>query len=242
MMLPAISNIATTFQLDPFLGTNQGDLLKRNWDTSTRISKLIKVAFTVLTVILGVGVFLDESKNRIFNALVAMALFYGIGYVIRKIYEFLQMNPIKKKYVKKRHEYSLLVAKKMVEHFGGYFYAFGDGNFILYNQNLCLYVNAEGGEWVGFNAASIKKVELEHVHLGTTTTSTTRSGGVGVAWSSSFGTYTGSSSTVSETTSHYEWRFDIFSSFIDYPNLTVVFPDNKEGEDFAKKAKAILTP
>lgn len=241
LKLPSINAISTTFDLEPFLVTTQGDQLSRMWKTSTRISKTIRYIFLVLAILMGVIIFLDESRSRIFNTLVTVAIILGIGYLIRKVYEMLQLNPIKSKYVKKRYEHSLLVAKQLVEHFGGYYYAFGDGYFFLYNQDMCLYVNAESGEWVGFNSGSIKGVALEHVHLGSTTTSTTRSSGSAIAWSSSFGTYMGSSTTVSETKSHYEWRFDVFTSFMDYPNLTVVFPDNKEGEDFAKKARAILS-
>jgi len=111
----------------------------------------------------------------------------------------------------------------------------------MYNQELCLYVDAENGEWVGYDRGSIKSVELSHVHIGSSTVSQTSTSGVGLAWTSNIGTYHGSSTTHSESTSHYEWRFDIFSGFFDYPNLTMVFPDNGEGEDFAKKAKALLS-
>jgi len=241
MMLPATGALAATFDLVPFLGTREGENISAAWKAGTRISKTIHIIVIVFAIFMFVLTYIDKSQSRMFNALVLGGITYGIGYLIRKVFEMVQLNPVKKKYVRKRYAHSCLLAQEMVEHFGGYFYAFGDGYFFLYNQDLCLYVNTENGEWVGFDTGSIKNARLEHVHIGSTTTSNTKTSGTAIAWTSNFGTYSGSSTTVSETKSHYEWRLDVFSNFMAYPNLTCVFPDNKEGEDFVKKATAILS-
>ncbi len=46
----------------------------------------------------------------------------------------------------------------------------------------------------------------------------------------------------STTTDHYEWRLDVMTNFIEYPKLSLVFPDSQDGEASAKTIYAVLKP
>ncbi len=241
LILPAFSKISKTFNLEAYLDTRKGSQMIATINRRQKIAKIINYATITLAVFFGIVNYFGVNNGKIFQALVSGGLLYGVGILIKYLYTNFMISPVKTNYVNNRSKYAFEMAQTMVEHFGGYFYTFGDGYFFVYNPELCIYVNAENGEWIGYDSASIKSVELSHVHIGSSTVSQTSTSGVGIAWSSNIGTYHGSSTTHSETTSHYEWRFDIFSGFLDYPNVTMVFPDNAEGEDFAKKAKALLS-
>lgn len=239
--LPAYMPISETFNLEPFQESREGKSLIDTISVNEKIAKLINYATIVLTVGIMILSIVGSNKARIFTALVLGAIVYGIGSLVKYLFTSFVISPVKSRYVTKRSQFANEMAQEMLNHFGGYYYAFGTGYFFLYNPDICLYVNAENGDWLGYDKASIKKVKLSHVLLGSSTTSKTSSSGVGIAWASNVGTYQGSSTTHSESTSHYEWRFDILSEFFHYPNLTLVFPDDATGQDFAKKAEALLS-
>ncbi len=239
--LPAFMPLEKTFGVQPFTETKEGKQMISTVATRQNMAKLINIVTIVLAIGFAVINYFGVKNGRILQAVVSGAFLYGIGSLIKYLYTRFMISPVQTNYVNKRRDYAYQLAQNMADHFNGYFYTFGNGYFFFYNQDMCLYIDAENGEWVGYDRDSIKSVELSHVHIGSSTVSQTSSSGVGVAWTSNIATYSGSSTTHSESTSHYEWRFDIFSGFFHYPNLTMVFPDNGTGEDFAKKAKALLS-
>lgn len=238
--LPAFMPMKETFNKNPFIDTSEGSYLINMVSSRERIATLIKYATIVLTVIFAIYNYLSVSSGKILQAVVAAAIMYGIGSLAKYLYTRFMISPIKEKYSKKRAEYAWEIGNEMMNFYGGFLWDFGNGYFFLFNPDLCLYVDTERGEWVGYDKPSIKEVQPNHVHIGSSTVSKTSSSGVGIAWTNSVGSYHGSSTTHSETTSHYEWRLDILTGFVHYANLTLVFPDNHDGEDYVKKVKALL--
>lgn len=241
LTFPSFKKISESFGLQAYEETPEGSAMISTVDQRERIARLINYGTIAIAIGLFVLSLVAANKSKVFAGLFLGAIAYGIGSLARYLFNSFMINPVKNKYVNKRSKYAFEMAQAMVNYFGGYFYAFGDGYYFLFNPDICLYVNADNGDWLGYDKASIKDVNLSHVQTGSTSISKTNTSGIGIAWTNNVGTYHGSSTTVSESTSHYEWRFDILSDFFEYPNLTLVFPDDSEGQDFAKKAKALLS-
>ena len=239
--LPAYMPLEKVFGVEAFAESKKGKNLLETVAAREKIANLINVATIILALGFAILNYFSVNNGRILQAVVSGGLLYGVGSLARYLYTRLMISPVQSSYFKQRSDYANQLGEEMMNHFGGYLYRFGNGYFFLFNQDFCIYVDSEYGEWVGYDHNSINDVNLEHVHIGSSTVSKTSSSGVGVAWTSNVGTYHGSSTTHSESTSHYEWRLDVFTKFINYPKLTLVFPDNRDGEDYAKNAKAILS-
>lgn len=239
--LPAYMPLQETFGVEPFAETKKGKKLLETVKIREKIANLIHIVTIILALGFAVMNYFGVNNGKILQAVVSGGLLYGVGALIKFLYTMFMISPAQTKYVDKRNDYASEFGHTIMHHFGGHLRNFGNGFIFLVNADLCLYVNTEYGEWIGYDKNSIKSVELSHVLIGSSTVSQTSSSGVGIAWTSNIGTYQGSSSTHSKTTSHYEWRFDVFTGFMNYPKLTLVFPDDTEGEDFAKIAKAILS-
>lgn len=239
--LPNWQNLKDTFKITPFQDTKVGKRLLNRWDRNVKIVKWIKIIGIILSSTITVLVIIQNGADEAFNAIVMGLIIYLFFYLIYKIYKKTMVRITQKRYFKKRNAFTFELANAMLDYFhGGNFYVFKNSTCFIYNQNMCIFINANEGSWIGFHKNNITEVELEHVHLGSTTKSNTTTSGSAYAWTNNYASYSGSSTTVSNTTTHYEWRLDIYTDFIDFPHLTIVFPDDNDGETYAKKAKALL--
>lgn len=239
---PNWQNIADTFKINPFQNTKAGRRLLRQWENNVKISKWIKRLGYIIGIVIIVQVIIENGKERYIEAIIAGIIAFFIFYIIHKLYKKTIVRFTEKRYFKKRNLFTQHLLDVMVEYFRGYGYWFSNAHCFVFNKDMCIYINANEGSWIGFHKGNIKDVELEHVMLGSTTISTTHTSGSAYAWTNNYATYSGTSTTVSNTSMHYEWRLDIYTNFDDYPHLTVVFSEGNDGEEYAKKAKALLKP
>lgn len=237
---PNWQNIRETFRITPFRETPEGQSVLQQWGKNVKISKLIKTTGIIAAVIMFLLVKFDKSGNSLFDAIVIGGITFLIFYVVYKIYQKTVVKMTENRYFKKRDDFTWSLADAMRKYFNANSYVFNNAHCFIFNEHMCLYINANEGDFVGYHRNNIKDVELEHKLLGSTTVSTTQTSGSAYAWTNNFATYSGSSTTVSNTTTQYEWRLDIYTNFTDYPNLTIVFPENSDGEQYAKMAKALL--
>ncbi len=237
---PNWQNILDTFKITPFQETVDGKSLLNQWENNIKISKLIKKIGMIAALIVFVLVIIENGTDELFGAVIISGIAFLIFYTVYKIYQKTVVRITQDRYFKKRNAFTFKLADVMREYFTGHSYVFDNAHCFIYNQHMCIYINANEGSWVGYHRNNIKDVELEHKLLGSTTISKTSTSGSAYAWTNNFATYSGSSTTVSNTTTQYEWRLDIYTNYTDYPNLTIVFPENSDGETYAKKAKALL--
>lgn len=242
IVFPNWQNIRDTFKITPFQETEKGEKLINQWDKNVKISQWIKkIGFIIIPVIF-ILVLIENGTDHWFSAIIASGLFFLPIYIVYKIYQKTIVKITQDRYYKGRDAFTVQLADTLLTFFGGSRYIFNNAHCFVFNSDMCIYVNANEGSWVGFHQQNIKDVELERVNLGSTTISNTQSSGSAYAWTNNFATYSGSSTTVSTTTNHFEFRLDIYTFYTDYPHITVVFPDNSDGEQYAKKAKALLKP
>jgi hypothetical protein len=237
---PNWQNILDTFKIIPFQDTTDGKSLLNQWENNIKIAKWIKKIGMIAASIVFMLVLIEDKFVKYFSAIVAGIFIFLIFYTVYKIYQKTVVRITQDRYFKKRNAFTFKLADVMRDYFRGHSYVFDNAHCFIYNQHMCIYINANDGSWVGYHRNNIKDVELEHKLLGSTTISNTSNSGSAFAWTNNFATYSGSSTTVSNTTTQYEWRLDIYTDFTDYPHLTIVFPENSDGETYAKKAKALL--
>ncbi len=235
-----ITNLEQITPLQSFQTSEVGKNATQLWNEREKTSGLI------FKIIIGIGAAIGIiawiSEGSIIEGALSGLLIFGMGYIVYWIYKKFFLNSAIDGYFDKRWNWSIDTAKQVSLWLNSYYYAFYNGYILFYSDKGCAYVNIENGEWIGIDKKDIKRVNLEHVHLGSTTVSESHTTGGATAWSSSYASINTRTSTTHSTTTHYEWRLDIMSGFFNYPNLTVVFADDKEAEDYAKKACALLTP
>ncbi len=237
---PNWENILDTFKITPFQDTTDGKSLLNQWENNVKIAKLIKKIGMIAAVIIFVIIIIENGTDELLGAIIISGISFLIFYTVYKIYQKTVVRITQDRYFKKRNAFTYKLADVMRDFFRGYSYVFDNAHCFIYNQHMCIYINANEGSWIGYHRNNIKDVELEHKLLGSTTISNTSTSGSAFAWTNNFATYSGSSTTVSNTTTQYEWRLDIYTDYTDYPHLTIVFPENSDGETYAKKAKALL--
>ncbi len=168
------------------------------------------------------------------------------------------LNYLRKKAYDKMNQaqwdHTLDTAYKVSEVINGKGYGFGDWTFFCYNSNGCVYGDMRQGDICGLSKENIKEVMIEHVHLGSTSVGKSESNtkgsisGSSIHWGSGFSTNSGKykgktvTTSIENTTNHYEWRLDILSNFMEYPKISLLFADDKEGEAAAKSIYAVLKP
>jgi hypothetical protein len=237
---PNWQNISETFKIIPFQQTQEGKSVLNQWDSNVKISKLIKKIGMIAALIIFVLVIIENGTDELLGAFIISGIAFLIFYTVYKIYQKTVVKITETRYFKKRNAFTFELADVMVNFFGGHYYTFDNAHCFIYNQNMCIFINANEGSWIGFHKNNIRNVELNQVLIGSTTVSSTQTSGSAYAWTNNFATYSGSSTTVSNTTMQYEWKLDIYTDYLDYPHLKIVFPGNEEGETYAKKAKALL--
>ncbi len=238
---PQWANIRDSFQIIPFQESTEGVKLLEQWKQNESFAARIKKTGFYVAGAMTLLIIITNGFDDFIEAVVFGAIVFAGFYIAYKVYQKTLVQATQDKYFKARNSFTWSLAQNMCDYFGGNFYVFDNAYFFVFNQHMCIFVNANEGSWVGYHKNNIKNVELEHVDLGSTTVSTTQTSGSAYAWTNSYATYSGTSTTVSESTRHYEYRLDIYSDFVDYPHMTVVFPGNRDGEDFAKKARALLS-
>lgn len=248
--LPVISTLEDTFNLTAFNDTPDGAAKYNQWDKAFNIHKQAKrwipIAATILIILALV------TKLLFSNFMLFVLISLGLYITLRYLQSSVQKK--EKKYLGGRWNYAGELAKKIIASVGGYYYLFQDGQMFFFNDSLCIYADAGIGGLIGYSKECIKKVNIEHVHLGSTTVSRSNTTGIGFSRGSLNGNtygdrfkYRGTSTsfsstkTTSNTRTHYEWKLDILTSFMQEPHITMVFPDNKHGEETAKRACALLS-
>lgn len=234
-----ITNLEKETTLQVFLSTEIGQKVS---STLTFRKKFTNYFFKSIIAISVLSFLIVMFSKNLFNGIIYGVIFFAVGYILYQIIKSLFLNPAIKNYFNKRWDYTLQVANEISNSIGSYYYAFQNGYVFFFSEDSCIYLNIDNGDWINIVKKDIKKVNIEHVYLGSTTVSQSNTSGRAIAWTNNFATYSGSTTTTSHTTSKYEWRLDVLSGFSAFPNLTVVFPDDKEGEEYAKKACALLMP
>jgi hypothetical protein len=247
--LPLLSNLETVFKIPAFISTSQGSATFKQWEEAFKTHKLAKrwVPIAIIAVII-----LGLITRLLFSHFL-LFLFITLGlYITLRVLKS-SLDKKENGYIGGRVGYAKEIAKTITQAIGGYYYIFWDGQMFFYNDQLCIYADAGNGGLTGYNKASIKKVNIEHVHLGSTTVSKSNTTGIGFNRGSfnsngyDSGRYRGTSTNFSSTTTtantqtHYEWKLDILTNFLEEPHITIVFPDTKDGEDTAKRACALLS-
>jgi hypothetical protein len=240
--LPNWQNIKESFNLTPFQETRKGQTLINQWLNNVKISKWIKYIGYGISGFIAIIYFFDKPGFwQILWSAVAFAIAMLPFYFVYKIYQKSVVAITQSRYYKGRDGYNTKVTDALRNYFNAYSYEFGNATCFIFNENFCMFVNTNEGGWIGYHANNIKSVDLTQVNIGSTTLTETSHSGTAIAWTNSFATYQGSSSSTSHTTNHFEYKLDVYSDFVDMPNITVVFPDNADGQEYAKKAKALLS-
>lgn len=132
------------------------------------------------------------------------------------------------------------VAEKLIT--GGW-YSYRTGQkCLIYNKEGFVYFDTYNSTLVAYNKSNIKDVTRERLHLGSSTSGGSSTTGGAYVTNDGFVRTGGSTQTYSNTVNEYEWHFDIFTDFLDYPKVSLVLNDNKSVEEFTGKAYALLKP
>jgi hypothetical protein len=228
------------------LTTDEGAEKYKNWGLAYKNHKLAK---TWIPVGIIATIFIALFTRNLFSHFM-LFVFITIGFFIVKSLFKSNSNKRERQYLTGRWNYAGELAKKIISIIGGYYYIFPDAQMFFFNDKLCIYADTSEGGLTAYNKESIKKVNIEHVNMGSTTVSTSNTTGIGFN-SGSIDRYSldyrgrsvdfSTTKTNSNTQTHYEWKLDILTSFMDTPHITMVFPDNKDGEETAKRACALLS-
>jgi hypothetical protein len=255
---PVKLNLYDFTVLPRFTDSDRGKVAIETHETSIRKGKTAKT----VTWLSWIGAFLI-----LFIAFNWLCLIYAMfGWIIALIFTLL---PFKAKADAKLQyeisEHCREIAQYVVEnyfHGARHFYYFTE--VLIYNNDVCAWFSTDSGEFVIYNKTNIKEVNRERVHVGTqTTTSVTTTSSASTTGKSrrtlanslgidpfNFGTrkYKGSTTGVSYSSSDsyskeiYEWHFNIFTDFIQHPNISMVLPDGKIGENETGNAYGVLKP
>ena len=240
--LPNIVNISDVSPFTGFQETNDHNKFKSVWDDAQKRHTLVKRVVLIITIIFFVIVFIENYKglfSATLNAAIPSAILYGLLSIVS--YFFGQrVEKAEKNYNEKFWNFSLQVAGSFADATGARYFSFYSGEVFLYNDEFCAMIWAKNGSMVIYRADQIKKVTLEHVNLGSTTTSTSRTSGRIISYSNSYAGVSGTTTTTAHTSVHYEWRLDIYGKVIDHPKISLTFPE--ADEHYAKEIEAILTP
>jgi hypothetical protein len=238
-------NLYDFLEFPRFADSDSGKEAINNHEASIRngtITKLVAWAVVIITVIC------LFNTGHPFWAILAALLLGGIAIGITKK-SFKDSADARLQQVISQH--CGAIAQYLADNFfkeASYFYYFTDA--LIYDNNICVYFSADSGDFVIYNKSNIKDVTRERVHVGTHTTSTATTTGksentlAATFGIDPFGTRKYKSSTTVNTHSQeiYEWHFNIFTDFMPYPNISMVFPDDKFIEDEIGKAYGILKP
>lgn len=233
-----------------FRETSEGQKANADWTAASDRATLVKRGIWVLTGLTFI-VFNFLTSAGLFTSFFYALLVYVIGIIPNKILRSME-NKAADKFFEAKWNHTLHLTDEILnKYLGGRAYSFYDGRVLFYSDKNCVYSDCDTGETVAYDKSNIKEVMLEHVHLGSTTTGTSTSKTKGsinesLLSSSNFRMFNQKSTTtttsVSNTKDHYEWRLDIMTSFIEHPKLSLIFPDSKEGEEAVKTIYAILRP
>ncbi len=137
---------------------------------------------------------------------------------------------------------NFLIEKKFVGSKGIASHDFG----FIYNNDFCAYFSILNGNLIIYSKENIKEVQKERVLIGTTTTSVssgkTRNTVGTTIGLNPMGTRKINFTTNANSVSNYEWHLDIFSNFMDYPRVSMVFKDSQQMENLISEAYAFLLP
>jgi uncharacterized membrane protein YbaN (DUF454 family) len=256
LKLPALINFYQFTEIPKFEDTEERKKLledTKSWEKKENIEYKVKLGrFFTIIVIAIIGYFIYSKIQLVL--LIALLIVLLIGY----IFFIKKTNLILKKYRntapekqpinenKEHANYLGAVLKILQTNYLNNFriFEFDNWGFLFYSKLGCACIDLISGQMLLYAKENIKDVLLEHVHLGTTTTSnayTSASMNRGIIFDFH---YTQHSNTRIDTSSvqHYEWHLDILTDFIDYPKLSFRFADNTKGVDEAKIIYGILKP
>lgn len=228
------TNVSNYSEFKGFLSTEDGRILTESCDLTAKRRKLVSriVMYTAFAIALAM-----YFASGLFNGICYGIIFYLLGSVVTFVFGRIS-NSARNKYFDERWNYGLKMAEAVAGAFGMNYYSFYNGEVFLYSPEMCMLNWVEDGKTIVYRRDNIKEVTLEHVHLGSTSTSTSKHSGSAYAWTNSYATYKGKTSTTTSTVNQYEWRLDVFSNVMEYPKITLVFNENEENA--AKQIYAIV--
>jgi hypothetical protein len=217
-----------------FLETEDGRILTESCEMTANRRKLVSRIVKLAS--LGVAVAMYFAAG-LFNAICYGLIFFLLGSIVTFVFGRIA-GSARNKYFDARWNHGLKIAEAVGGAMGMNYYSFYNGELFLYSSEMCMLIWVEDGKTITYNRNNIKEVTLEHVHLGSTSTSTSSHSGSSYAWTNNYATYKGKTNTTTSTVDQYEWRLDVFSNFMEYPKISLVF-DEKE-ENAAKQIYAIV--
>jgi hypothetical protein len=236
--LPFAGSLGEFANISCYHETSGGMAKYKTLRMAEKISSFLFTTIFVLTILVGVLVYLGLPYHKLSNAIILAIMTAVVGSIILWLYKVTYLNICRRTYASGCWNYAENVAKKISGMFGTFYYIFANYNVLFYDDNMCCYVDAVNGQTYAFDKSLIKYVALEHVHLGSTITTNSTTTGTATAWSENYATVNAKTKTVTHAKSEYEWRLDILSNFQPCPNITVRFPEHDE--DSAKKAYSLL--
>ncbi|MBO1721914.1 hypothetical protein HJV72_14550 [Extibacter sp. GGCC_0201] len=210
------------------------------------LQKKYRVA-SIICAVLSPFIFLSGVGRGYWFVGVALAIIASLirknGYITRKtVHEKLNEAASDWQQVVNKHADMFIkpVAEKLMS--GGW-YSYRTGlKCLIYGKEGCVYFDTSNSTLVAYNKANIKDVTRERLHLGSSTSGGAQTTGGGYTFKNGITIGGGNTKTYSNTVNAYEWHFDIFTDFLDYPKVSLVLDDNKSVEEFVGKAYALLKP
>jgi len=235
--LTSFTNVSNFTNFIGFLQTEDGRILTESCDFTAKRKKLVSRIVLAIAVGIFVLMYLFATPRSMFNSIAYGIIFYLLGSIVTFIFGKIEKSAVNK-YFDGRWEYGIKIAEAVSITYGMNYYSFYNGEVFLYSPEMCMLIWVEDGKAIVYKKENIKETNLEHVHLGSSSTSTSKHSGSSYAWTNSYATYKGKTSTTTSTVDHYEWRLDVFSNIMEYPKITLTFSESEE--DAAKKIYAIL--
>ena len=231
------TNVSNISGFSGFSETEEGRILAESCNYTAKRKKA--VSRIVLAVAVGVAflMYLFAKPQSLFNSIFYGIIFYLLGSIITFVFGKIDKSA-NKKYFNARWDYGIKVAEAISSSLKTNYYSFYNGEIFLYSNELCCLIFIESGQVIIYKRNNIKEVNLEHVHLGSTSTSTSKHSGSSYAWTNSYATHKGKTNTTTSTVDHYEWRLDVFSNVVEFPKITLTFSDGEENA--AKQIYALL--
>lgn len=132
------------------------------------------------------------------------------------------------------------IAEKLMSR-GWYSYRTGE-KCLIYGKEGFVYFDTSNSTLVAYDKSNIKDVTRERLHVGASTSGGASTTGSAYTFKNGITIGGGNTKTYSNTVNEYEWHFDVFTDFLDYPKVSLVLNDNKSVEEFVGKAYALLKP
>ncbi|MCC8189483.1 MAG: hypothetical protein LIP77_02435 [Planctomycetes bacterium] len=237
---PEVRPLAEVTGYAPWRETERGRQCESAYSLRMKIVRGVQLAIPSVVVAYMFTIF---SLDGMGIAILMLALWIAVYVITGRTLQGVRRFIISRR-DRARQRYAREIAQDYGSKAGMAFYVAetADADTLLWQQGGYALFSPLVADMARVPVAHLLEVNLEHVQLGATTRTETRSSDSGIGMHIGGGVAVGfgggKARSKSHTTTHYEWRMDLMNDWEAVPSFTFVFPETEEPT--AKNAYAVL--